>query len=158
VRLYRVADGWLGVAAHSQQQAASLSALLGLDGTLSVDEPSIGSMAAQLEARLSRLSTEEALDRMTVAGIPAVSVLPRGAVYDDPWLAENGFFHRIDQPGIGPATVVSGYATWLGPAVGYRGHAPANGEHTYQVLQSAGFDDDRIHALLRSGAAHLPAG
>ena len=44
---------------------------------------------------------------MTAAQVPAAVVLSRFAVYDDPWLAENGFFHEIDQPSLGRDNAVA---------------------------------------------------
>jgi crotonobetainyl-CoA:carnitine CoA-transferase CaiB-like acyl-CoA transferase len=90
-----------------------------------------------------------------VAGVPAVPVLPRHAVYTDGWLAEHGVFHTFEQPGLGPCTAVAGYARWRDHDVSYDGPAPRNGEHTRSLLAEAGLDDAEVEALISSGAAHV---
>jgi crotonobetainyl-CoA:carnitine CoA-transferase CaiB-like acyl-CoA transferase len=119
-----------------------------------VADPVDAASALELERAFAVLDVDAAIDLLTVHSVPAVSVLPRSSPYTDPWLAENGFFHRVEQTGIGECTIVAGYATWAAGDVGYSQAAPANGEHTRAVLQRLGFDADRVSQLIACGAAH----
>ncbi|MBW8825089.1 MAG: CoA transferase [Acidobacteria bacterium] len=138
-RLYHCADGWVAVAADGD----ALSPIVDAVGAVS---------AADLEAGFAAQTTAEVLERLAAIGVTVASVLRRQLAITDPWLAENGFFHTVEQPDIGTSTVVSGYASWRGCEVGYEGHAPAIGEHTREILREIGMDDARIDGLLASGA------
>jgi crotonobetainyl-CoA:carnitine CoA-transferase CaiB-like acyl-CoA transferase len=84
--------------------------------------------------------------------VPAVEVLPRQRVFDDPWLAANEMFHTLDDPSFGPCTVIRGFVqlpTSTTPADPRR--APLLGEHTIQVLLDAGYDEAGLENLLRPG-------
>jgi crotonobetainyl-CoA:carnitine CoA-transferase CaiB-like acyl-CoA transferase len=154
-RLYECADGWLLLDARTELSRRALADAVGGSWPDPASAPSDGPFADAVAALLAPLTTEAALDRMLVAGVPAVPVLPRHAVYTDGWLAEHGVFHTFEQPGLGPCTAVAGYARWRDHDVSYDGPAPRNGEHTRSLLAEAGLDDAEVEALISSGAAHV---
>ncbi|MEA2278804.1 MAG: alpha-methylacyl-CoA racemase [Solirubrobacteraceae bacterium] len=66
---------------------------------------------------------------------------------------------ELDQPGVRRPVRLLGVPVKLGRTPGdpNRGPGPALGEHTRDVLASLGYDDERIEALLASGAVAGPA-
>jgi crotonobetainyl-CoA:carnitine CoA-transferase CaiB-like acyl-CoA transferase len=153
-RLYSCADGWIAISARNAAHAEALFDELGVASAAPASELAEGTPARAIEQQLASLPVDEVLDRLTVHGVPAVRVLPRSEPYNDPWFEQNEFFHQIDQPELGPCTVVAGYASWAEGTVGYDAPAPRNGEHTAAVLRRLGIDQDRIDRLIASGAAH----
>ena len=72
---------------------------------------------------------------------------------DDPQIVHNGTFIEYDHPTEGHVkTPGFPYRFSQTPPQLYRG-APLVGEHTREILAEAGLDDERIEALLASGAA-----
>lgn len=152
-RLYKCADGWVMIAATDEAKRAALLDTLDIaaGGSGAADEHEL---ATAIAGALEPLDREAALDLLLAAGVPAAPVLGRAAVYSDPWFAENHFFRKFEQPGLGPCLAVSGYASWHGCPVEYHRPAPRNGEHTREVLDAAGVPPTRVEELLGCGAAH----
>jgi len=154
-RLYECVDGWIVVGARDEIEARTLVDELGLDVTL-VDptSPQAALLAESVGAAIASCSSAELVDRLCLRGIPAAAVLPRDHVFTDPWLAENGMFHHVEQPDLGTCTLMSGYITWPGVPVGYRAYSPGIGANSREVLAELGVDAGRIDALLATGAVH----
>jgi crotonobetainyl-CoA:carnitine CoA-transferase CaiB-like acyl-CoA transferase len=110
-----------------------------------------GPAAAALIAALGSLPASATVDRLAAAGVPAVEVLPRQRVFDDPWLASNGMFHTLDDPSFGPCTVIRGFVQPPTSTSAEARRAPLLGEHTIQVLLDAGYDEAGLENLLRPG-------
>jgi crotonobetainyl-CoA:carnitine CoA-transferase CaiB-like acyl-CoA transferase len=70
-----------------------------------------------------------------------------------------GMVAELDQPGVQRPVRLLGVPVKLGRTPGdpNRGPGPALGEHTREVLESLGYDEERIEALLASGAVAGPA-
>jgi crotonobetainyl-CoA:carnitine CoA-transferase CaiB-like acyl-CoA transferase len=153
-RLYECSDGWIMVAAgdHTQRRALLGAAEVSTDVRTGSDD---GELARAIAAAFARVDADDAIARLRAAGVPAVTVLGRGAVYADPWFAENRFFRSFEQPGLGPCLAVAGYASWRDHIVEYDRPAPRNGEHTREVLESIGLEPERLETLIRCGAAHV---
>jgi crotonobetainyl-CoA:carnitine CoA-transferase CaiB-like acyl-CoA transferase len=152
-RLYECANGWIMVAADENQRDALLE-LAGVptDVRIGSDESElVGAMAAAFH----RVNAEDAVERLRGVGVPAVTVLGRGAVYTDSWFADNRFFRSFEQPGLGRCLAVSGYASWRGQSVEYDRPAPRNGEHTREILEAGGFEPARLEELVACGAVHV---
>jgi crotonobetainyl-CoA:carnitine CoA-transferase CaiB-like acyl-CoA transferase len=66
---------------------------------------------------------------------------------------------QLDQPGAREPLRLLGSPVKLSrtPADGNRRPGPALGEHTMEVLHDAGFGDEEIEVLVRSGAAAGPS-
>jgi crotonobetainyl-CoA:carnitine CoA-transferase CaiB-like acyl-CoA transferase len=152
-RLYQCGDGWIAVAADTSDERRGLLDVLGCsdvqpEDLLRPDDPS----AAALINAFGSLQASAVVERLAAAGVPAVEVLPRQRVFDDPWLAANEMFHTLQDPSFGPCTVIRGFvqrpasATPADPR-----RAPRLGEHTIQVLLDAGYDEAGLENLLRPG-------
>ena len=103
-----------------------------------------------LERRISALATDDLLARLRAAGVPASRVNDLAAVADDEQLHATGILQTL----AGRALVSPPFSA-DGERVRYRSEPPLLGEHTADVLRSAGFDDGEIEALAREGVVGL---
>jgi crotonobetainyl-CoA:carnitine CoA-transferase CaiB-like acyl-CoA transferase len=103
-RLYRCSDGWIAVLSSRDQ----------LESFVHIAEESDEDLGAACERLLGRLSTEEAMARVTLSGASAVAVLGREDVFAAPNLIENDFFFRVEDAKVGPLLAVRAFADWKG--------------------------------------------
>lgn len=98
-------------------------------------------------------TTQEWIDLFEDSGVPNIVMNTLEDLAHDPHLVATGFWSFVDHPTEGrlrmPAFPVNFGAT---PA-GLHRHAPRLGEHTLEVLREAGLAEERIRALIQSGAA-----
>lgn len=159
-RPYATRDGHIGVMIYNDKQWRAFFAAIG-DPAWSQD-PMFASMASRtrnIEAVLGRVAealaertTEEWLDLFREVHIPAMAIASPEGLLHDRHLVETGFWQSrateagdLRFPGIPTA-----FSATPG-AIGDPG--PALGADTRAVLAEAGFDGERIDALLASGAA-----
>jgi crotonobetainyl-CoA:carnitine CoA-transferase CaiB-like acyl-CoA transferase len=99
-------------------------------------------------------TTQQWLDLFASTSVPINRVNTLEELADDPHLKATGFWQFVDHPSEGrlrtTAFPVNFSAT---PAEATRRHAPRLGEHTREVLESLGYANERIAAMLASGAA-----
>jgi crotonobetainyl-CoA:carnitine CoA-transferase CaiB-like acyl-CoA transferase len=103
-----------------------------------------------LERRVSSLETDDLLARLRAAGVPASRVNDLAAVAEDEQLHATGILQTL-----AGRDLVSPPLSADGERVRYRSEPPLLGEHTADVLRSAGFDDGEIEALAREGVVGL---
>ena len=106
------------------------------------------------------VSLESAMEALTAARVPCSPVRSMDEILAHPHMAEREAFTTIPHAGRGEVRVTSAPFHIDGAAVPARGAAPyLAGENTRAVLaETLGYPDDRIEALLRSGAVAVPAG
>lgn len=107
---------------------------------------------AKTRERLKTRTTAEWMDALGAADIWCGPVYGYEDLVDDPQIKHNGTFVEYDHPTEGhvktPGFPIRFSRT---PSQVQRG-APLAGEHTRAVLREAGYDEDRIEALVGSGA------
>jgi len=142
-RIIEVSDGWVAVAATTDEQVRSLSAVAG------VDDPADAAVALE-DRKLS-----ETLAALRGAGVPAEEVRTdqRSAFFDSPANRESRLaaeythaeWGKFEQPG----------ALWYFGDVDVHLHLapPALGEHTTEVLREVGIADHEIQRLVEAGVA-----
>ncbi len=97
--------------------------------------------------------TGDALKALEAAGLPSGPVLTQQEALDNPQVAAMGFFKWVDFPGAPSAPPVADLPIRFSSiSAGVQGRPPILGEHTIAVLRDAGFSDEEIGALTRSGA------
>lgn len=106
--------------------------------------------------RLAGQPTADALARLRAAGVPASPVNDLEAVAADEQLRASGILQEL-----AGRKVVMPPLRADGERLRYASPAPRLGEHTVEVLREAGFADEEIEELVRSGAVdatgELPA-
>lgn len=101
-RYYPASDGWIGVAARSDDGGV-LAVALGV--------PASGDPEQAVRGELGRLSVSEAVVRLRMAGVPAAPVVGAGEL-DHDYLQRNGFSHVVVDPTFGPVLVVDAFSNW----------------------------------------------
>jgi len=159
VQLYRTRDGWIFVMCMTDKFWRALLDALGRPELAS--DPRFADATARrahrdeltavLDAEFERAGTQQWLARLQ-------GLLPAAPVYDLPAALDNPFAHAIgmvrdlphpDRPDF---RVLANPIKLDGARLPSR-RAPALGEHTDEVLRSAGLSEHEIRALRESGAA-----
>jgi len=164
-RPYRTRDGYIAILPYMNAHWESFCDVTGhpelkadprfrtmADRTRNIDDT-----YAETAKIMATRTTAEWLELFAPTSVPVNRVNTLEDLARDPHLVETGFWKTVDHPTEGrlrtTAFPVSFSAT---PADVARRHAPRLGEHTRELLGELGYDDDRIDAMLGSGAAVAP--
>jgi crotonobetainyl-CoA:carnitine CoA-transferase CaiB-like acyl-CoA transferase len=152
-RFYQCTDEWIAIACKTKSHAAALGKTLGVKiGAEALKEARDGALADRIGAAFKSMAREEALVRLTDAGVPAAPVLRTAETFEDPFLAENNYLEVYPHSALGAVKGVARFARFEGTPATYPRSAPKLGEHSIDVLRSYGFSQDRIDALIETGA------
>ncbi len=158
-RFYQCADGgWVLVAATRPEHFPSLCVALGhpewagrLVAEKALLEPVSGALADQLATGFGAIPRDEAVDRLRTAGVPVAPALPVDALFQSPWLEENGYFQRFEHPLWGQMMAPLNLGHFSRTGGGYPRRSPLVGEHSTAILADCGFSADRIAGLIAAG-------
>jgi crotonobetainyl-CoA:carnitine CoA-transferase CaiB-like acyl-CoA transferase len=140
-RIVPVADGWVAIAARSDEQLAALCTVAG------VDDPERAAEA------LSSRRTEELLAALDAAGIPAELVREhqRDAFFDSPDNQAAGLVARYPHPIYGMFEQPGALWTFGDLDVRLDRAPPTVGQHSIEILEEVGFGRDEIDRLVSEG-------
>ena len=157
---FRCADGYITIGAANERSFARLAELLGRpewtsDSRFATDAARVAHrelLAEAIESALIEAPCNEWLDRLDAAGIPCGPINDYAAVFADPQIAAREMTTDVAHPSLGRlralGTPIKMSATPLDP----RRRAPLLGEHTDEVLRTAGVTDEEIRQLRAAGA------
>jgi crotonobetainyl-CoA:carnitine CoA-transferase CaiB-like acyl-CoA transferase len=154
---YATKDGY--IALSSGRQVSELSRLLGIDD-LSADprfdsywkrDRNRADMEQIIEAALQTRTTEQWLEIMHAEDIYVAPVKSFSEVFTDPQVQHNGMVVTVDSP-IGPLKLVGPAFKLSRTPARIRTAPPLHGQHTDEVLGSAGFSAEDIAELRRQEA------
>jgi crotonobetainyl-CoA:carnitine CoA-transferase CaiB-like acyl-CoA transferase len=149
-RSYATADdGWVRLQADPATGPAQLRAAGLIDGA----EPGTDEEWTQaLSAALAALPRDEAVRRLSEAGIPAVPARRLLELPEDADLTAFEVLTTLDRGDLGPTLAPSRYAAFSRTRQDKLLIAPGVGEHSTEVLSEAGLTEEEIAALISSGA------
>jgi crotonobetainyl-CoA:carnitine CoA-transferase CaiB-like acyl-CoA transferase len=143
-RILTVTDGWIAIAATTDEQVAALCRVAGVDR--------VEDAAAALGARAGA----EALVALAEAGVPCEEVRldQKEAFFASPDNDAAGMIARYRHVDYGAVEQPGAFWIFGDLDVKLDRAPPALGEHTVEVLTEVGLDAATIDALVASGAAH----
>ena len=148
-RSYEAADGWVRLQADADRGPAQLRAAGLIDGA----EPATDEdWASRLAAAIAALPRDEAVRRLTEAGVPAVPARRLLELPEDADFTAFGILATLDRGDLGPTLAPSRYASFSRTRQDKLLIAPGVGEHSTEILSEAGLTEDEIAALIESGA------
>jgi crotonobetainyl-CoA:carnitine CoA-transferase CaiB-like acyl-CoA transferase len=161
-RPYRTKDGYIGVMIYNDKHWRAFFHAIG-DPEWSQDSmfasmrsrtENIGAVLAKVAEVMEQRTTDEWMEVLRAAQIPAMAIASLTDLLDDPHLVQTGFWEQRDTdegtlrfPGI--PTNFSGTPGQIGDP------GPALGADSQSVLAEAGFTEDQIAAMINSGAVRL---
>jgi crotonobetainyl-CoA:carnitine CoA-transferase CaiB-like acyl-CoA transferase len=111
-------------------------------------------LRAIIEDVLAAKNTEDWLAIVGKSGVPCSPVLTVGEALDHPVTAGLEMIARAEHPTLGTLKLLGQAVNITGSEKDWLRHAPPLlGEHTREVLAEAGYDADRIDALIAGGQA-----
>lgn len=160
-RLYRTGDGWLCVAALSDDPIPALARALG-DPGLAADARFASAssrarhdavLAQRLEEAFAGRPTAYWMDALDREGVPAEDAAADGVMtlFSDPDLHQRGLIADFDHPLLGRMAAGGRGFDFGQSVVPPLGRAPLCGEHSTQVLEEAGYGSAEIAELIAGG-------
>jgi crotonobetainyl-CoA:carnitine CoA-transferase CaiB-like acyl-CoA transferase len=158
--LFRTADGWIVVQVIGPQIFRRWAALMAAPELLKDPRFATDQLRGQNGALLSeRMAawcvarrTDEALEALGGAGVPAGPVLTPREALEHPQVRATELIQSVWTPGLDRDALLIGAPIRMDGRVGaIRRPPPTVGEHTDEVLQALGFDAGEVAELRRAG-------
>ncbi len=159
--IYRSKDGWVLCQVTGQPLFVRWAKLMGEGHWLTdprfADDIKRGDNGAVISERMARWcaerTTQDAVDTLAAAYIPAAPVLSPQQALDHPHIRATGFLKNVDYPGLPNPAPVARAAVRLSETPGeIVSRPPTLGEHTDLVLGELGYDAAAIAGLRKAGA------
>jgi crotonobetainyl-CoA:carnitine CoA-transferase CaiB-like acyl-CoA transferase len=161
---FATADGWITVGAANQ--ANWLKLIDALDAATLKDDLRFTTNAlrmANLPALVDALSTlfkqrtsQDWLERLTAAGVPAGPVLDVKQMHADPQVQARRMVVDVPHSRLGTVKTIGAAVKFSATPSGIERGAPVLGEHTREVLREYGYSDTDIDTLAASGVVLTP--
>jgi crotonobetainyl-CoA:carnitine CoA-transferase CaiB-like acyl-CoA transferase len=159
--IYRSRDGWVLCQVTGQPLFVRWAKLMGEGHWLTdprfANDIKRGDNGAVVSERMARWcaerTTQDAVDTLAAAYIPAAPVLSPQQALDHPHIRATGFLKNVDYPGLPNPAPVARAAVRLSETPGaIVSRPPTLGEHTDLVLGELGYDAAAIAALRKAEA------
>jgi crotonobetainyl-CoA:carnitine CoA-transferase CaiB-like acyl-CoA transferase len=153
-RLYRAADGWIFLAAPTDDARARLFAVLGRAELADLaDDDELADELARVFVDRPALEWEHELSAHGIGCAATSSVQLQGFTSLDPGLRESGLTYEVEHPTLGPL-VRSAPAAKFSATNALVAPGTVHGQNTAAVLRELGYDDASIHDLVARGIAY----
>lgn len=157
-RPFKTLDGYLCALIYTDQQWRNFFSLIGEPERFEND-PRVQTLLSRTEhanvlyreigEQLARRTTQEWLDALADADIPAAPVHSLESAIYDSHLQQVGFFELTDHPTEGLIRRMRTPTRWSDTEFPVGRPAPSLGEHTEEILREVGVTDDRIRRIAR---------
>lgn len=157
---FRTSDGWINVGAANQSNW--LRFLDVISAPELNDDPRFSSNAARIQSLralveilngyMAQDTTENWLNRMEEAKLPAGPVNDILQMHSDPQAIDRGMIVEVDHPKAGKIETIGHPVKFSRTPASIDRAAPLLGQHTREVLVEFGYDTAQIEALIRSRA------
>ena len=153
---FQTADGWLTLGASSQVVWQRLPDVLGLPELLSdsrclQNEDRMvhrAELADALVPAFKKRSTNDWLERLDAAGVPAGPVLSVGEMLADPQTKAREMLVETEHQRLGPVQTIGFPVKFSETPVAIERGAPTLGQHTTEILLELGYADSDIDKLV----------
>jgi len=162
-RCYKTSDGFIAVGCLSTPLRRRLLYAIGLEdwrlgkppAEVDAADPKVVAfgkeLVAQAEAIFAGKTTDQWLELLDMAGVPAGPLRFTEELFEDPQVLENDFVCEVDHPLMGPVRMPAPMIQMSDTRLEPQGPSPTLGEHTDDVLRSLGYDEQRITELRERG-------
>ncbi|MEI4232715.1 CaiB/BaiF CoA transferase family protein [Roseovarius sp. D22-M7] len=157
---FETADGWINVGAANQRNWLRFLDVIGAPDLN--DDPRfatnhdrmqhLGALEEILNGHLRQQPSAVWLQRMEAAGLPAGPVLDVLEMQADPQAQARDMIVEVDHPVAGRVKTLGHPVKFSETPAEQRRAAPVLGQHSREVLAEAGYDADRIAAMIAAGA------
>jgi crotonobetainyl-CoA:carnitine CoA-transferase CaiB-like acyl-CoA transferase len=157
---FQTSDGWITLGAANQKNW--LTMLDVLEALEIADDPrfreNIDRMAhlKELEAVLSPIlvehSTDDWLQRLQEAGVPAGPVLNVNQMHEDPHTLARDMIVEVEHSRLGPVKTIGLPVKFSETPGRVAKGAPVYGQHTREVLAEYGYDQAAVDEMIANGA------
>ena len=157
---FQTADGWITVGAANQKNWLNLLDALGApelnDDARFADNAgrmaNLGELERALNGFFRRRATDDWLQRLEAAGVPAGPVLDIDEMHHDPQTLARHMVTEVEHTTLGPVKTLGLPVKFSQTPGKVATAAPLFGEHTREVLAEFGYSEDEIKALVAEGA------
>jgi crotonobetainyl-CoA:carnitine CoA-transferase CaiB-like acyl-CoA transferase len=108
-------------------------------------------LAAEIAPAIQSKTTKECLNLFTDAGIPCGPIYDIGEALMDPQTQDRGMVIGYEHPKAGKVRNIGFPVKFSEIEVGVKQYPPRLGEHTYKILQSAGYSESHLKNLEEKG-------
>lgn len=154
--IYNTQDGAIIIQVVGHALFARWATLVGADEW--IDDPRFATDAGRGEhndlitekasAWCAERSTQQALDELEAARLPAGPVLSPQQAYDDPHVQAMGLLNAVDYPGLPEAAPVAGNPVSLSKTPGVINTPPPTlGQHTNEIMEEIGYSAEEVAQL-----------
>ena len=157
----KTSDGHIVVGAPNQPNWERLAKVFGRADLIERDEykdnasrlVNRADLEVELEITTTNKPTDEWLEALEEAGVPAGPILNMEQIWADPQVQDRGMEAALEHPTAGTIKNIGLAAKLYGTPGRITEPAPLLAQHTREVLLGAGYTADDIEALVESGAA-----
>jgi crotonobetainyl-CoA:carnitine CoA-transferase CaiB-like acyl-CoA transferase len=162
-RPYETKDGYVCALIYNDKQWKGFFGAIGkpemladpLFSTHEVRSKNYDKAYAMVAEELKKRTTAEWVEAFERADIPVQRMNSLEDIVADPHLGAIGYLKTVEHPSEGRIKSLAVPSEWSESVPEYRRHAPRLGEHTREVLREAGYSDEKIESLIKSGAARI---
>lgn len=163
-RPYRTKDSHISAIVYNDKQWQSFFKATGRSDLAA--DPRFASVASRLAnidfvlGELGRIfltrTTQEWIELLDQADVPAMPMHDLQGVLQDPHLVSAGFFSIVEHPTEGKIRNMRPAAMWSETPVEVSHFAPRQGEHSIDILKEAGYSAGEIETLISDGVTRTP--